>query len=139
MPIVRSKATACYFIMHNATTQDSSLSWPARGMLAYLLSKPKDWKTSLTDLARQSPAGIDACRTIFAELVDAGYAKRVKVRRKGRIDYDTTVYDRPQDTTVISLDSPHTDQPHAVGPDAVKPAPYKEQNAKITEIEKYRG
>ena len=107
MPIVRSNATERYFKMHNVTAQDSSLSWAARGMLAYLLSKSEGWKPSLTDLARQSPAGLDACRTIIAELIDARYVKRVEVRHKGRIDYDTTVYDRPHDTTDISLDPPH--------------------------------
>jgi hypothetical protein len=125
MPIIRSKANIDFFVMHNATAQDSNLSWAARGMLCYLLSKPEGWKTSMADLTRQTKAGRDACKSAFKELEAAGYAIRVKRQgAAGLIVWDTIIKDRP------SMDEPSMDEPSTD-----KASIYKEQTLENTDIE----
>jgi len=140
MPIIRSKTSSDFFVMHNATAQDNTLSWAARGMLCYLLSKPDGWKTNMTDLSRQTNASLGVCRKIFAELLEAKYAEREEARRRGKIYYDIFVYDKPcvrgSEMSGISDVSPHATPPHAVLPHAEKRHPYKEQSLENTDIER---
>jgi hypothetical protein len=60
-----------YVIISRATAQDRSLSWAARGVLAYLLSKPDDWQVDAGDL--QQGCGRDKVYSLLAELIAAGY------------------------------------------------------------------
>jgi DNA-binding MarR family transcriptional regulator len=124
MPIIRSKTESNYFVMHNATAQDQRLSWEARGMLAYLLSKPEGWKTNLTDLTRQTGAGKDKCRRVLDELISAGYVERIEVRTSGKFArYDFHVYDTAQGAKPATIDAKTADTPEAAKPEAVKPEP----------------
>jgi len=140
MSIKRSKAHAEFFVMHNATAQDKALSWAARGMLAYLLSKPEGWITSMADLQRQSSGGKTVCQSAFKELETAKYAKREQCHRNGRLVWDTVVYDRPTESQQ-ELDSKMVDCPPAEiqsieNLPAEKAAVYKEQSLENTDIEK---
>lgn len=124
MPIIRSKTDSNYFVMHNATAQDDALSWEARGMLAYLLSKPEGWKTNLTDLTRQSGAGKDKCRRIMDDLITAGYVERVEVRESGKFArYDFHVYDTIQGAKPATIAPELAGTPEPAKPEAVKPEP----------------
>jgi hypothetical protein len=72
-----------YLCINRATIQNRDLSFAARGMLAYILSQPDDWKIELSDLQQQ--CGRDAARNILNELIEAGYIvpgtqKRIKGR-----------------------------------------------------------
>lgn len=60
-----------YFSMARKSAQDESLSWEARGVLAYLLSKPDDWQVQIKDL--QQKCGRDKAKSILKELLDAKY------------------------------------------------------------------
>lgn len=135
MPIKRSKALADFFVMHNATAQDNSLSWAARGMLAYLLSKPEGWTTSMADITRQSKAGKKACQTAFKELLDAGYAVRNQEHRNGRLVWETTVHDRPYLAHKTASPVPAQIQCIENVP-AQNRVVYKEQTVERTDIER---
>jgi len=65
-----------YFSLNRATAQDENLSFEARGLLAYLLSKPDDWKVILSDVQHNGNIGRDKARRLLKELEDAGYIKR---------------------------------------------------------------
>ena len=84
-----------FCIVPNKTLNDA-LSWEAIGLLAYLCSKPDNWRVSVTQLANHShksvrPSGRDKTYRILKELQDAGYVKRVKSRKKdgkyGQVEY----------------------------------------------------
>ena len=84
-----------FCIVPNKTLNDA-LSWEAIGLLAYLCSKPDNWRVSVTQLANHShksvrPSGRDKTYRILKELQDAGYVKRVKSRNKdgkyGQVEY----------------------------------------------------
>lgn len=75
---------------------DTRLSWKARGLLLYLLSKPNGWEVSVSQLVDQAPDGLTAVRSGIKELIEAGYMVQTIQRQNGRIvawDYD--VYERP--------------------------------------------
>lgn len=56
--------------------RDKRLSFKARGILYYLLSKPDNWKGQLYDIVNQSEQdGIKAVRSAMKELVKFGYAE----------------------------------------------------------------
>ena len=58
----------------NELLDDSSLSLRARGLLAYMLSKPDDCKFCVRELAKcSSKDGITAIRTALKEIEKAGY------------------------------------------------------------------
>ena len=76
--------------------ENEKISWKAKGILGYLLSKPKDWKTYVADLEKRSTDGRDSTRKGIQELIEHGYILRTEVREKGRFKgYDYTVLEEP--------------------------------------------
>lgn len=68
-----------YTVLDNGLLRDRGLSWAARGMLAFLLSKPDGWEVREANLVNESDAprqGLSAVRAILAELEGAGYLRR---------------------------------------------------------------
>lgn len=97
MSIIRIEKTENYSVIANQPINDSNLSWGARGMLAYLLSKPNHWQVRMSDLEQQSPAGEHATRTIVKELETAGYMWRTRTKDKeGKFNWITTVFETPR-------------------------------------------
>jgi hypothetical protein len=58
------------FQMDRAVAQDETLTWEARGMLAYILSKPANWKIDVADLLQQ--CGIEKAYRVLRELSTRG-------------------------------------------------------------------
>lgn len=85
--------------------QDASLSWEARGVLAYLFSHGDKWLLRTTDLIRQGPAGKDKMYRILAELEEKRYYHREKLRRPdGSVHWILEVYNDPEA-------NPHPEKP----------------------------
>ena len=92
--IVRAKKRSRYAIISNVPLNDERLSWEARGLLAWLLSKPDDWKVNLEAIIRYGRAGRDKVTCMLSELSNVGYLARRKVRGDdGRFGWDSTVYE----------------------------------------------
>lgn len=87
--------------LSNAVLNDERLSFRARGVLAWLLSKPLDWHIRSEAIAAQSPReGREAIRTAMRELAELGYLVREKVRTKeGHWITVQTVYEEPVTST----------------------------------------
>jgi hypothetical protein len=86
-----------FVVLPKSLTENDALSYAARGMMAYLLSKPPTWQVRMTDLERRGTEGRVRVRHTFAELEAAGYVKRTqKWDEKGRTYYVTKVYREPQ-------------------------------------------
>lgn len=80
----------------NETLEDRRLSWRARGILAYLLSRPPGWETDSERLAAIAKEGRDAVRTALNELEATRYLFRVKIQGKGGLwATEYVLYDRP--------------------------------------------
>jgi hypothetical protein len=100
--------------MDKRPLSDERLTWKAKGILAYLLSKPDDWQIWVTDLVKRSKDGEHAVRTGLQELMEQGYATR-KQERNDEGKYETlewTVHEQPLGGF------PQADKPDADKPDA---------------------
>ncbi len=96
MPVLRRTKTRKYAMIENAVFEDASLSWEARGVLGYLLTKPDHWQVRLHDLIRHGPAGEDKMRRILKDLERAGYLLRERGRLEdGRFAWFTYVIEEP--------------------------------------------
>ena len=94
--IFRTKAEKEYTVIKNSLIADKSLSWEARGLVIYLLSKPDTWIVMKRDLIEASPAAGKKISSILKELETVGYIKRNKFRnKKGQWEWHTWVYDVP--------------------------------------------
>lgn len=71
--------------------ENSKISWKAKGILGYLLSKPNDWKVRIGDLKNKSTDGKSACRSALKELENNGYIIR-KMERKADGSYSQLIY-----------------------------------------------
>jgi hypothetical protein len=99
MPIIRVEKSRDnpYAQIHRDTLQDTSLSWKARGLLAYLLSKPDDWKIQKSHLKEEAPDGKCSLNSGLDELKEAGYIEQEQKRNDhGQIEgYVYTIYEIP--------------------------------------------
>lgn len=94
--IIRIAKTNNYFAINNAVVCDSRLSFAARGLLAYLLSKPDDWEVRMSDVLKEGNIGRDKCYSLFRELVLHGYMHRIKFKKPdGTFSWNCTVYESP--------------------------------------------
>lgn len=76
-----------YTMTLRETAQDSDLSWEARGILWYLLSKPDTWEVRVEDLERTGCKTIRV-RRILRELIKAGYMQpRTRYQKNGKWIY----------------------------------------------------
>ena len=96
MSIIRIEKNGDYTVLANAPLNDERLSWEARGMLAYLLSKPNDWTVNSRALVKRAPAGRAKVQRILRELEKYGYLERRKVRGEhGRFVWESIVREAP--------------------------------------------
>jgi hypothetical protein len=102
---------ADYLVLSNAVARDQRLSYRARGVLIEILSRPDNWTTSATRLARTGPdgkatgEGRGAMLSVLRELRDAGYVRHETVRSSnGQLATVTYVFDAPESGEPESVD-----------------------------------
>jgi hypothetical protein len=96
-----------YTVIQNSVLCDKRLSWRARGLFAFLLSKPDDWKVIVSHLVDQAPKdGKASVTAALQELQGYGYLrKRLRPKVGGRFDgWDILLYEIP-DGTVSDLET----------------------------------
>ncbi len=103
-----------YVMIDKRPVDNPALSFKAKGILTYLMSRPDGWEVSVADLINHSTDGEDSVRSGLKELRDAGHMKYTKMRNKGRITgWLIEVYEVPT--------SPHADFPDVDLPDVENP------------------
>src|SRR5690625_2893052 len=94
--IVRIKKETNFVVMDKTFLHDTSLSWKAKGIMAYMLSKPDNWTFYIEELIKNSTDGKASFRSGFKELQDQGYVKRYPIRKNNKIDrWETVVLENP--------------------------------------------
>ena len=84
--IIRAPRRHRFVVMDQRAVEDDRLSWAARGLLCYLLSRPDDWKVLVNDLRKRGNLGRDGIYRLLRELRTVGYARFLRLRDKsGRI------------------------------------------------------
>lgn len=95
MTIIRSARHHHYTVIENATIEDTSLSFRARGVLVWLLSKPDGWSVDSNVIADAGIEGRDAIRSALTELETVGYLRRERVREGRQWVSVSTIYESP--------------------------------------------
>jgi hypothetical protein len=96
MSTIRVKKDGHYFAVSNVPFNDERLSWEARGVMGYLLSKPDNWTISRTDLIKRGDAGREKIQRILKELERCGYVTRTRCKKEdGTFYYETTITECP--------------------------------------------
>ena len=97
--VIRVKKRPSNFVMMDKTfLEDDRLSYKAKGLLAYLLSKPDDWKVIVGNLVNSSKDGKASVYAGLKELKECGYYEKVPVRNEQGtriIRWESTVYEMP--------------------------------------------
>ncbi len=106
--------------MDKTSLQDKRLSWKAKGLHAYMLSMPNDWKFYDIELEKHAKDGKDSLKTAIKELKDFGYMKRErKQNEKGKIEWETLVFEQPY-TEKPSMENPLMENPQLLNNDITK-------------------
>ena len=94
--IVRVRKNNNFVVMDKTFLNDTSLSWKAKGIMAYMLSKPDNWTFYINELIKHSTDGEASFRAGFKELQEQGYVKRYPIRKGNRIvRWETVVLENP--------------------------------------------
>ncbi len=93
-----NKSENPYAQVARAALEDDRIGWKAKGLLAYLLSRPNDWEVYTAQLVKVGPDGRDATKAALRELIEAGYVVRQELRARGRFSgYVYLVHEAPVD------------------------------------------
>jgi hypothetical protein len=94
---------------------DPSISWKAKGLMGYLLTRPDNWKINFKDLVKRAKDGREAVTSGLKELQNAGYIhyyqERTEDGKFGEWIYD--VYERPEFNPLWRHNPPFTENPHS--------------------------
>lgn len=91
-----------YVMLNKAAFESHDLSWEAKGLWGYLMSRPDNWMVSVNHLKKiykDRGGGRDAIRSMLKELIQAGYAIAEKHKKANGefsgIDY--IVFEHPRE------------------------------------------
>lgn len=128
--IIRNKPTEDFTILRNQVLNDEKLSLKAKGLWAFLMSKPDGWQTSVRGLMSQLKDGQASVVTALGELEAAGLYRKIRTNgATGKMEWQDFVYDKPY------VGNPHTEKPHMEKPPQVNTNIVKTDKVK-TEISK---
>lgn len=100
--IIRVEKNKNYVTMNRTVLNDERLSWKAKGIMAYMLSMPDDWKFYMNELVKHATDGERALRAGFKELQELGYVVRRPIREGQRIkEWETVVYEVPNEDSLL--------------------------------------
>lgn len=120
--IIRAPRRERFTVLDMRVVDNSHLSWAARGLLAYLLSRPDHWQVIVKDLQRRGDLGRDGVYALLRELRRAGYVHYAQSRGPdGRVQRSSYVVTELPTQPLPA--PPTTASPEAARPDSAKPHP----------------
>ncbi len=93
----------------NIVLNDPLLSFKAKGVYAYIYSKPDGWDFSARRIAKASKDGNDGTISGIKELEEAGYISRER-QGDGRVTYHILV-DPNTEKPEVAIEEPNTEKP----------------------------
>lgn len=86
-----------YVMLNKTALNDENLSFKAKGLFAYLMSKPNNWCSNVEHLAKVSKDGRDSVRSALKELREYGYILKGQERNSdGTFSWYEVIYEEPQ-------------------------------------------
>lgn len=103
---IKTKKKRNYTVLDNSFIKDVTLSWKAKGVMAYLLSLPEDWTIHLSEIETHATDGKDSLRSALKELKEHKYLKAYQKKENGK--FGEMVY--------IIIENPQTEIPYTENP-----------------------
>lgn len=102
--IIRAKKQKNYTIVSNHIFKNNDISARAKGVYAYIMTLPDDWKLYKSELFNRFSEGKKAIDTAFKELEENQYISKKRVKNKfGKFEgWEYTVFEHPATETPIS-------------------------------------
>ena len=126
--IIRQKRKANYTVIPNEMLNNTELSFKAKAILCYLLSKPDKWSVYLSQLAKASTDGYESVVSGMNELIAKRYVFRHPNSGVNPGGWEYFVYDEPQ----VEDDSRLSEKPTRDFTDSEKPVTIKERLDKVS-------
>lgn len=91
-----------FTMVGNDLINDENLSWAAKGLLIYLVSKPDNWKVYKSDIVKHATNSKDSVSGIFKELRNTGYMTLTRFINEGGkvIAWNYDFYEEPLETPI---------------------------------------
>ncbi len=126
--IIRAPRRNRCLVLDQRIIDDTRLSWAARGMLAYLLSRPDNWEVRVKDLQRRGNLGRDGTYRLISDLRSTGYVEFQQAR-------DARGCIRGGSYIVREIPNPpHPESPDTDGPEPAAPYPVEPEALTTTEV-----
>lgn len=112
-----------YVTLNKYYIYDNRLSWKAKGIMSYFLSRPDNWEFYVEEMKQHSVDKETAITTGIKELINAGYIKRTAKRNengKFKGGYDYEIYETPLDVASQETTSDIEKIPKLENPESVK-------------------
>lgn len=120
MSIIKLQKRDRYVVINKKAIEDIRLTWGARGLLCYLLSKPDNWQINVKHLITQSDQGSNYVYARLKELQALGYAKKIAVRESGKItQWDWVIYEEPPLHDFQDVENLHVENPSIINNDHI--------------------
>lgn len=135
--IIKTHRNKKFATINLTAEEDKGLSWKAKGIHTYLISRPDGWEVHLTEIEKRSTDGRDGVRAGLVELHKAGYLDWHQKNESGKFfktQYD--IYEVPNAAVARRANSksarksppltenpeavPHTALPSTENPEAVE-------------------
>ncbi len=108
-----------FVMMDRRVLENPALSWKAKGLLAYLLSRPDNWKIIMGDLVKRSTDGEHSTRGALKELIEAKHVVRITERDEDQrfIGFVYEVYEKPfPENHKMGSEEPFCENPQVENP-----------------------
>lgn len=108
------KESGNFVTVNKEFIHNNNLSWKAKGILLYLLSRPDDWQVYETELQKHAADGKDSLKSGIKELEEVGYIKRDRKRDdKGHFrEYDYQVFEYPTQSGLSNVGKSNVGKPN---------------------------
>ena len=123
--------------VHNNLILDEKISWKAKGILLYMLSRPDGWKYNIKEISKNSKDGTDSVSKGIQELVKEKYVSRKK-NPDGSVNYYVFEDKTQNDMTdsIMDFKNPEQENPEQENPEQDFRLYNKERNTLKTEYNK---
>lgn len=120
--IIRVEKNQDYTVINNTSLYDERLSWKAKAIHVFMLSKPDNWTFYNEEMVKWAKDGLDSFSSGLKELKKFGYVKKEQRRgQNGKFEWVTVVYEVPQESAEQSPSEPPTEKPSMENPPTEEP------------------
>lgn len=114
-----TKRGAAFTAVPNALLNDARISLSAKGVYAFMRSKPANWNFTLRSMAKQLKEGETAISSALKDLKDYGWVLYIK-HSDGRGEY-ILEWDEPKQENPVKADTPEIEHPKQENPNQENP------------------